>query len=254
MARDRRDLELVRRLTTPTTTASTRPARRRPCGARPSASARRSVHSTGNGAPGLRHVNAPAPFTGIARRRLHPVRRDRLGFDQERLPDHRQRRHPVVRPRARRDRRRRRRRRRRRGVLVRRRHPQHDPRRTVSPGRPGAARAARPRSSVGRRRARLPGRRRPTVRRSRTASRSRPAASSSRPPRPRLRRCTQGSGSVQALAAAVNWPAARRRAVVTPVRVAARRLPGRPTFAVFPHILPAGGTDSQTFTLDGPGT
>ena len=56
--------------------------------------------------PRLRHDQLPAAVHRHRRRRVDPVRRDRLGLDQERLPDPRQRRHPVVGPRPGRDRRR----------------------------------------------------------------------------------------------------------------------------------------------------
>ena len=67
----------------------------------------------------LRHVERARAGHRDARGRVHPVRRDRLGFDQELQPGHGQRRHRLVRPRTRRDRDQRHRRGRRRGVLVR---------------------------------------------------------------------------------------------------------------------------------------
>ena len=104
---------------------------------------------------GLRHDERSFAGDRHERRRLHPVRRHRLGFDQEPQPDPRQRRHRLVRPRPRRDRRERGRRRRRRRLFGRRRDAQRRPQRQhrlddVGRHEPLDARRG------GRRRARLP--------------------------------------------------------------------------------------------------
>ncbi len=62
---------------------------------------------------------------------------------------------------------------------------------------------------------------------------------------------TQGSGSVQAGEAVK--ATLGKRVVVTPDEWRPGDYRGD-TFAAFPHLLPAGGTASQTFTLDGPGS
>ncbi len=62
---------------------------------------------------------------------------------------------------------------------------------------------------------------------------------------------TQGAGSVQAGEAVK--ATLGKRVVVTPDDWRPGDYRGD-EFAVFPNILPAGGSDSQTFTLDGPGT
>ena len=56
--------------------------------------------SSGNGAPGYGTTTRPRRSPGCKRGRVHPVRRDRLGLDQELLPGHRQRRHRLVGPRV----------------------------------------------------------------------------------------------------------------------------------------------------------
>ena len=248
--RHRRDLELVRQHDAGQRRLSTRRARRPPSGARPSASARRPSTRPGNGAPGYGTVNVPAALHRDHRRGVDPVRRHRLGLDQERLADHRQRCHPVVRPRPGRDRRRRHRRRRRRRLLGRRRDPERRSSTARSPGRPGAARAAPRRSSSAPLRSSTRPRRRSV--RSPTGSRSRRGRSSSR------RRSTSATTRTP------RAPARSRRARPSRPRSASgsssRRTTGvrattaAPSTTVFPHLLAPGASDSQTFKLDGQGT
>ena len=98
--RDRHHLELVRRRQ-----RRQRRVRRGQPGGGPLEPGLRRAHDgrplDRQRSPGLRHGHRRAPFNGIAVGRLHPVRRHRLGFDQEGLPDPGQRRHPVVQPRTR---------------------------------------------------------------------------------------------------------------------------------------------------------
>ena len=126
---------------TSTTTASMPPARRRTSST--TAAGRLPCSPPGNGAPGFGTVAPPSPSAGINGRRVHPVRRDRLGLDRPDQPGRRRRRHGLVEPRPGGDRQPGRRRRRRRRLLGRRHDAQRRARRPRTRGRRGAARAGR---------------------------------------------------------------------------------------------------------------